>query len=697
MKSSELCYLCNEKPYISYKFKKIRNKESARKSSSEEPTHCHRMCPECLIRYIFIKYITLFEKPSKEYMFICPCGKGNITLTYEQIIDLFQNKTVSNLQKKEEKKCSSHGKIFTKFCKDCKEDVCDLCLNESTEKHYEHRIEDKKVLYDKLKNFFNSINLKNHTFQKFMENFNYICAKFREILEKNYNDILISLDKIINSLIDFRAKYSVHYKEKVINNVQTLKLLKMFYSNYYYDIHKAENVSDFKIYKYLNQINYELEEVNLIFNKINAVEKLKEIKECSDYLNKNINDILDINYIFRKVPNGYRKYQSIQRCDETNLKNIRKIDEYKILTSGDGFYLNHLEEYNGNYSSVSKIPVKYKVTAILLMKGGSLLTSFGKKSHYNIQKWVINDNFSNIREEKVEKEKEKEEDQKEYSLLNSSLNIKDDDDDDGFINRAQTMDFSSSSPYAKSSMSQNVINTNLYKPANSFISTHKDDITAMIEMADSMFATAGNDKRIIIWKEDKLNDKYKIFQTITKENEKISLYNPIKHLIFLYNKNLVSSDEKTIFIWSINPSKIENSNGFYSLKHKINSNNGNISCICQVREGFLIYCTKNSHIEILNEIDGKYQFMQSIKGNINEINCIGQLKDNRVIVGSNKGLIKIFELKPDQETQKIEYQLSENITSINGIAINCLECFEDGSFAVGQKATLHIWKNNESI
>ena len=94
MKSSELCYLCSEKPYISYKFKKIRNKESARKSSSEEPTHCHRMCPECLIRYIFIKYITLFEKPSKEYMFICPCGKGNITLTYEQIIDLFQNQHI---------------------------------------------------------------------------------------------------------------------------------------------------------------------------------------------------------------------------------------------------------------------------------------------------------------------------------------------------------------------------------------------------------------------------------------------------------------------------------------------------------------------------------------------------------------------------------------------------------------------------
>ena len=694
MKSSELCYLCNEKPYISYKYKKIRNKESARKSSSEEPTHCHRMCPECLIRYIFIKYITLFEKPSKEYMFICPCGKGNITLTYEQIIDLFQNKTVSNLQKKEEKKCSSHGKIFTKFCKDCKEDVCDLCLNESTEKHYEHRIEDKKVLYDKLKNFFNSINLKNHTFQKFMENFNYICAKFREILEKNYNDILISLDKIINSLIDFRAKYSVHYKEKVINNVQTLKLLKMFYSNYYYDIHKAENVSDFKIYKYLNQINYELEEVNLIFNKINAVEKLKEIKECSDYLNKNINDILDINYCFRKVPNGYRKYQSIQKCDDKNLKTIKKIDEYKILTNGESYYMNYLEDYNGEFSVVNKIPVKDKITAILLIKGGSLLTSFGKKSHYNIQEWKINENFSNVRGEKLEKEKEKE--SKESSPLNSSFNLN--DIDDGFINRSQTIDLSLS--LSKSSVTQNLLNNNLYERATSFDSTHKDDITVMIEMSDSKFATAGNDKRIVIWEReiDKHNNtKYKIFQTITKENEKISLYNPIKHLIFLYNKNLVSSDEKTIFIWSVNPSKIENANGFYSLKQKINSTNGDITCICQVREGYLIYCIKNTHIEILNEIDGKYQLMQSIKGGSGIINCISQLKDNRIIIGTEKGIIKIFELKPDQETQKVEYQLSEYIKSIIGLPINCMEVFDDGSFIVGQKTTLHIWKNNESI
>jgi len=343
---------------------------------------------------------------------------------------------------------------------------------------------------------------------------------------------------------------------------------------------------------------------------------------------------------------------------------------------------------------VNKIPVKDKITAILLIKGGSLLTSFGKKSHYNIQEWKINENFSNVRGEKLEKEKEKE--SKESSLLNSSFNLN--DIDDGFINRSQTIDLSLS--LSKSCVTQNLLNNNLYERATSFDSTHKDDITVMIEMSDSKFATAGNDKRIVIWEReiDKHNNtKYKIFQTITKENEKISLYNPIKHLIFLYNKNLVSSDEKTIFIWSVNPSKIENANGFYSLKQKINSTNGDITCICQVREGYLIYCIKNTHIEILNEIDGKYQLMQSIKGGSGIINCISQLKDNRIIIGTEKGIIKIFELKPDQETQKVEYQLSEYIKSIIGLPINCMEVFDDGSFIVGQKTTLHIWKNNESI
>ena len=682
--ASELCYLCNEIPSLAYKFKVIKDKQIINQSFIDSSiSHCHRMCPECLIRYIFIKQITLLEKPAKEYKFICPCSKGSISLSYEQLIDLFQNKTISNFKNKKEKQCKHHSKIYSKFCKDCKVDVCDECIYESIEEHYEHRIEDKKILYDKLKNFFSTINLKNNSFDKFMETFNNICKQFREILEKNYNEILISLDQIINSLIDFRAKYSVYYKEKVIYSVQTLKILKMFYSNYYYDIHKAEKGNDFRIYKYLNQINYELDEVNLINNKTNANEKLELLKECSDYLNENINNILDITFCFRKVNNGFRKYQSIQRCDEKNLKRILKVNEHKIITCGEGYYMNCLEDNNGEFSAMSKIPVKDKITAILLFKEGNILTSFGKHSHYNIQEWIINENFSNIKDNNTD-----------AISLNKSFNDSDSYDNLSLNKSMTAYDLSLTK---NNTMTQNLLNNSLYERATSFLSNHKDDINVMVEMSNLMFASAGNDKRIFIWEKDKQSKKYKLFQEITKELKNMSLKNPILNMIYLYDKRLVSNDSSAIYIWYINPSKLNNPTGFYSIQQKINSTNGNITSLYQIREGYLIFGTKNSNLEIWKEVEGKYQLMQNMSLKIGEISSINQIKDNRVIVASSKGLMKIIELKTNSETKKVEYQLSEFIKSIQGLPINCIECFEDGSFVLGQKTTLHVWKNNESI
>ena len=674
--SSEFCYSCNEKPLASYKFKIKIDEDNINNNSSKIQKYCHRMCPECLIRYIFIKKITLFEKPLKEYTFFCPCEKGSISLTYEQIIDLFQNKATYNLHQKKEKKCQSHNKIFEKYCKDCKEDVCQECLKEQMI-HYNHRIEDKKILYDRLRSFFSGINLKNNTFQKFMENFNKICGKFKEIFEKNYNDILIALDKIINSLIDFRAKYSVYYKEKVINSVQTLKILKMFYSNYYYDIHKAENGTDFKIYKYLNKINYELDDVKVIDDKnINPFEKLNQIKENSDYLNENINEILDISYHFKKLNNGYRKYQSIQRCDDKNLRQIFKINEYKIITSGEGYYMNYLEDINGDFYEESKIYVNDKITSILLLKNKNLLTSFGKNSHFNIQEWVMSENYTNVKS-----------DNSENINLNKSYNESEIKETSLALNKSMSIEPSS----LRSNSIQINNNRSLYNSNNSFKSNHEGDINVMVEMSNEMFASGGNDKKIIIWEKDKTSKKYKILQTIKKEIKEI------KNMIFLYDERLVSADSDTIYILYINQNKIENPLGYYSIQQKIISKNGQITSLFQVKEGYLLFGTNNSYIEIYNDTEGKYRLYQNINLKISGINSINQLKDNKIIIASNQGLIKIFELKKNNETDKYEYQQNEYIKIIKGSPINCIECFEDGSFIVGQKTQLHVWKNNESF
>ena len=674
---SSKCYICKEHPSTSYKFKKEINNEAKRNTLNkivEVKNYCHRMCPECLIRYIFIKDITLFSKPSNNFTFICPCKEGKLNLSYEQLIDVFQNKTFDNLQKKKEKVCNTHNKKYSKFCKDCNIDICEDCIAESYEEHFNHRIEDKKILLEKLRKFFEILNLRYYDFKGFMDNFNKICIKFKEILETNYNNTLIIIDKIINDLIDFRAKYSVYYKEKVINSVQTLKILKMFYCNYYYDIKKAEKGDDFKIYKYLNQINFELDDVTLIDNK-ESMDKLEEIKKNSDYLNDNINKILDINYSFKRVLNGFRKYQSIQRCDDKLLKSIVKIDEHKILTLGESYYMHYLEEKNGDFSKISKIPTKDKIISALLLKNGNILTSFGKNSHFNIQEWIPNDNFSSTKLCNDDLSYNKIVNEPDITSLNSDIYS---------IGRCTTLD-----PYRGRNNSFVVSNNFLYDKANSFLSSHKDDINVMIEMSDSMFATGGNDKMIIIWQKDEDSNNYKIFQKITKEIK--NLKNGIKHMIYLYDKRFVSSDSNTIYIWKIEIDKLINPDNNYSIEQKLNSSNGNINVIYQIRDGSIITGSNNSHLEIFTEVDGKYKTFQNINLKINSINCVNQLKDDRIIVGSQKGLIKIIGLEGN------EYQVNESIITIQGLPINCIECFEDGSFVVGQKSTLHVWRNNESI
>ena len=679
MSLSSRCFMCKENPSASYKFKKEMEHNSTRNVINiieNSSIYCHRMCPECLIRYIFIKYITLFQKPSKNYTFTCPCKNGKLNLSYEQLIDVFQNKTFDNLQKKKEKLCITHNKKYSHFCKNCNVDICPECISESYEDHFNHRIEDKKTLLKRLKNFFDNLNLRYSKFKDFNDNFDKICKKFKEILEKNYNETLISIDKIINDLIDFRAKYSSHYKEKVISTVQTLKILKLFYCNYYYDIKKAERTNDFKIYKYLNQINFELDDVTFMDNK-EALDKLEKIKNCSEYLNNNINKILDINYSFKKITNGYRKCKFIKVSDKEIIKSILKINEYKIIAVEDNA-MNYLEENNGEFSIKSKIETN-TITSILLLKNGNILTSFGKKKDCHIQEWIQNNICSNS---KIYNDDLK------YNKMN--INIPDIIPDASNNLRISTVE----EPYRGRQNSvqinfNNNFNYQLYEKEQSFLSTHKDGINIMIEMDDSMFASGGNDKCIIIWKKDEETQKYKIFQKISKETK--NLKGGIKHMIFLYDKRLVSSDSYSIYVWIVEKNKISNPNNFYSLQQKLNIINGNITALYQIREGSIISGSNNSYFEVWNEIDGKYKSVQNENLKINSITCIRQLRDDRIIVGSNQGIIKIL----DFEINK--YKSNENITTLQGMPIQCIECFEDGSFVVGRNIFLHFWKNNESI
>ena len=202
-----------------------------------------------------------------------------------------------------------------------------------------------------------------------------------------------------------------------------------------------------------------------------------------------------------------------------------------------------------------------------------------------------------------------------------------------------------------------------------------------------MFASGGSDKSIIIWQKKEGEENYTVFQRITKD-----ITGPIKNLLFLYDKRLVSNDTYSIMIWYIEQDKFKNIYNEYSLQYKLNFTDREITTIYLIRDGSIISGYKNSNVEIWSEIEGKYKLVQTLSLKIGAITCINQLKDDRIITGSEKGYIRILCLQNNNE-----YKVSENINTMKGLPIQCIECLEDGSFLAGQNITLHIWKNNESI
>ena len=678
---SSLCYMCKEDSSTWYKFIKDKS-TNIHSNSKDNSSYCHKICPECLIQYIFIKDLKIFEKTTNDYEFVCPFCSGKLILTYEQLIDVFQNKIFDNLQKKKEKNCKKHNKNNKNnkkeqkelFCKDCNIDICSGCYKENKDEHSKHKIEDRSILLQKYKKFFELLNLKFKNFKDFMENFNKICKKFKEIFEKNYNNILSSIDEIINDLIDLRANYSVFYKEKVVSNVQTLKILKLFYSNFYYDVKKAEN--DIKIYKYINQINFEIDDI-IPVEKKEHLKKLDEIKINVKFLKDNYNEIFDINYKFQKIPDGYRKYHSISRCDEKLIKSIFKIDEERIITFGNS--INLMEAKKGGFEinkgvKVLKNFAKDTITSFLMFKNGNILTAHGKNKNFNIYEWIKNSQnddrfgvkFINYIDEDC------------YSNSNKMD-----------IGRVNTFELNKRTI---SCSSLPVNNNALYKLENSFLSPYKDNINSMIEIDENTFVSVVKEKIIIIWKKNKQSKKFEIFQTITAKTPN-SHKEPIQLLLCLYNKSFISCDINTIKIWGIVDNQ-DNQKQLYDIQQTIKFNNDNkdaLTSIFQIRDGDLISGSKNSIIEIWKEIDNKYTSVQNINLNINSITCINQLKDDRIIICSNKGYIRILIKINDM------YKINESIDTIHGMPISCIACFDDDSFIIGQNTTLHVWRNYKSF
>ena len=172
-------------------------------------------------------------------------------------IQINRHKSISN--KKYSNRCLIHQNDFTKYCVDCKKNLCIFCIR-NDEFHKNHKIirlyeimpssKDIKNLQEKIKE---KSNYTNNLIEKLENLKRQINSKIEELLQ-NLKDEISLLKKIVlnfnNTFMNFTYFQIFNYINKNIDNKHNNKMLIEFYNTE--DIKKQIEIL-FEVFKYLGK------------------------------------------------------------------------------------------------------------------------------------------------------------------------------------------------------------------------------------------------------------------------------------------------------------------------------------------------------------------------------------------------------------------------------------------------------------
>ena len=238
---------------------------------------CHAICYNCIARIIFTSHLN--EIPSYEDIkIVCKCNKGSVSMTLNEI-----ERISGKLQlPEEEKKCEKHDLVIFKFCLECKKSLCKKCVESHIDLFGEntHHLEDETPQYSDLckdhptcfldtlcndcheiicnlclmegnKHYchnavsFNAMksniirnvdNMKYKSFEQFQEE----IEKYENSYEKLYNEAIQTLtddlDKLIKKINECRDEFLKKMKIKLDQKNHTIRVLKNIYEFFFKDI-----------------------------------------------------------------------------------------------------------------------------------------------------------------------------------------------------------------------------------------------------------------------------------------------------------------------------------------------------------------------------------------------------------------------------------------------------------------------------
>ena len=376
--STKNCFFCNRY------FKDINSISSC----------CHNICDDCLYEKIFTNYIKDFQGQST-ITIRCNCEKGFIEKKLPEVLEILKKKSENintnnkMLDYENIEICSEHKMEKDQCCLDCFQLACEKCSTDVESKHYCHRILNYDYIINFTKDNISQMHLKNKDLDSFLEKCNEMSVKFQEVINKNFNNSVQKIDDIIDSAIKLKENYINQYKEQLGNYIQTFKIIKILYMNFYNDksLELSKNNKENNIFtlRYLNNISYELSGLEIKHNQ--DIDNLAiSIKKKLDEITKSKFKYLSTNFIFEKIKKKFEIDDIISNSHSQFINAMSLTNDNKIITCGRDYYMKIWKQDGKNfYEFQSK---KNPILCVLPLKNGNFLTTASNNNDINV--WGLN-------------------------------------------------------------------------------------------------------------------------------------------------------------------------------------------------------------------------------------------------------------------------------------------------------------------
>lgn len=380
----ELCFFCKEK------------KEEINSLSSCD----HKICDNCLYEKIFTNHIKDFQgQPTITVR--CICEKGFIEKKLSEISILLKKKheeIIKNQQDllgfewvKKIEKCEKHNKDKLQYCLDCYKDVCEECSTNLLYEHYSHRILNYDYIISFTKENISETHLKNKDLDQFLKKCNEMSIKFQETINHSFNYSVQKIDDVIEMAMKLKENYISQYKEQLENCIQTFKIIKLFYMNFYndksFELSKNNNNNDIFTLRYLNNILYELSDIKITHNQ-KIDELTKSIINKLDSFTKLKFDYLSTTFSFEKIEKNYEIEidEIISNAHSNFIHSMSLTNDNRIITCGRDYYMKVWKQEEKNFTEFQK--EKYPILYVLPLKNGKILTTAFNNN--DIMVWELN-------------------------------------------------------------------------------------------------------------------------------------------------------------------------------------------------------------------------------------------------------------------------------------------------------------------